>query len=189
MKIYKYSNYEEYVNAQIEANIKKNNNIWVQLETIEKIKSMQDKATYILCHGTRNGAEQKFFKKFYPDAIVIGTEISHTATTFEMTIQHDFHDYKEEWINKFDIVYSNSFDHSYDPTKSLSTWRDQIKGSGKLYLELMLDIDNRSSKSDPLEINENELKELIYSLSMKVEKILPARGVNPTKLYVLSKVL
>lgn len=187
MKIYKYESYNEYVKAQTEANVKKIKNVWVKQETIEKIHTIQPNATHILCHGTRNGAEQKYFKNFYPNAEIIGTEISHTATDFEMTIQHDFHNSKEEWIDKFDILYSNSFDHSYDPEKSLSTWRDQIRHTGKLYLEIMLDIDNVSQKSDPLEINENELQELIASLDMKIQKILQTRGVNPTKLYVLSK--
>jgi hypothetical protein len=34
----------------------------------------------------------------------------------------------------------------------------------------MTGIDNVSKKSDPLEINENELEELINSLNMKIEK-------------------
>lgn len=189
MKIYRYNSYDEYVEAQTAANIKKNKNIWVTQETIEKICTIQPKATNILCHGTRNGAEQKYFKVFYPDATIIGTEISHTAIHFDMTIQHDFHNQREEWIDKFDIVYSNSFDHSYDPTKSLSTWKDQIKNNGRLYLEIMLGIDNVSKKSDPLEINEDELKELINSLNMKIEKIIPTNGVNPTKLYVINKTI
>lgn len=188
MKIYKYDNYNEYVDAQTEANIKKIKNVWVTKETIEKIHTIQPNATHILCHGTRNGAEQKYFKNFYPNAEIIGTEISHTATNFEMTVQHDFHDQKEEWIDKFDIVYSNSFDHSYDPEKSLSTWRDQIKYDGTLYLEIMLGIDNVSKKSDPLEITEDELEELINLLNMKVEKIIPTTGVNPTKLYTMRKI-
>ena len=101
MKIYKYSNHEEYIDIQTKANIRKLNNVWVDKETISKIYEMVPIAAFILCHGTRNAAEQKYFKHFYPYAEIIGTEISHTASKFEMTIQHDFHEIKEEWINKF----------------------------------------------------------------------------------------
>ena len=43
-----------------------------------------------LCHGTRTGKEQEWFRK-YLSCDVVGTEISETATQFPFTIQWDFH--------------------------------------------------------------------------------------------------
>jgi hypothetical protein len=47
----------------------------------------------------------------------MGTEISDTAGQFPYTIQWDFHKTKAEWIDATDFIYSNCFDHSYDPQK------------------------------------------------------------------------
>lgn len=166
MKIYKYDNYDDYVEAQTEANVIKINNVWVKKSTIAQIHKMQPFASRILCHGTRNAAEQNFFKSFYPAAEILGTEISHTATKFPMTIQHDFH---EDMNNgTWDIIYSNSFDHAYDPEKALTAWKKQLTSGGSIYLEHMLDQNNRTRRWDPLQISAKELFKLIDSLGMKV---------------------
>jgi hypothetical protein len=69
MKIYQYQNYNEYVQAQTEANVEKINLVHVSEDTIKKIVELHNSdAKHILCHGTRNGAEQIFFKILYPDA-------------------------------------------------------------------------------------------------------------------------
>ena len=62
MKIYQYKDYDEYVASQIEANIRKIKNIWVEKKTIQEISRQHGPANTILCHGTRNAAEQKYFK-------------------------------------------------------------------------------------------------------------------------------
>ena len=171
MELYKYASYEEYVEAQTRANIKKIRNVWVRPSTIDKIKSVKGTAQTILCHGTRNGTEQGYFHKAFPFAEVIGTEVSHTATQFPMTVQWDFHEVKAEWVNKFDIVYSNSFDHSYDPDKCLETWVAQLSPNGMLFMEHpAADIDNRSRATDPLSISLDELIELLDSKGIAVTR-------------------
>ena len=186
MKIYKYDNYEEYVKAQTEANVKKQKSVWIQKGTVKRINENQPTANNILCHGTRNGKEQEFFKSFYKSAEVIGTEISHTAEKYKMTIQHDFHEVKDEWINKFDIVYSNSFDHSYDPVKCLNTWKDQLSEDGSLYLEhCWQPRHNISRRSDPLEISKEELLNLFKEIGLEVISSLD--GSNGSKIYRVKK--
>lgn len=166
MKIHKYDDYDDYVDAQTEANVRKINLLWVNEKVIQQIQKLIPSANHILCHGTRNAAEQKFFKKYYPNANIIGTEISHTATQFTMTVQHDFHEIKEDWIGIFDIVYSNSFDHSYDPNKSLLCWKNQINKNGRLFIEL---IENEKSKrSDPLSLKMVEFEELCKNNSLEI---------------------
>ena len=134
MKVYKFKNYDEYVASQKEANEEKQHMSFVQLKTIKKIFDVYGpNAKNILCHGTRRGAEQKYFKHVYPNAEIIGTEIG--ISDWPMTVQHDFAIPKKEWIGYFDIVYSNSFDHSFDPDKTMTTWIEQLANNGKMFID------------------------------------------------------
>ena len=163
MKIYKYENYEEYVSEQTRANKLKLTNVWVQKNTMDQIKQRVSNPKAIICHGTRNAKEQQYLQEIYGDIEIIGTEISETATQFDMTIQHDFHEQKEEWVDHFDILYSNSFDHSYDPWKCIKTWGEQLKTGGWAFLEMSSHPEvNRSKSTDPLQIESvNEVMDLL----------------------------
>jgi len=170
MKIYKYKDYKEYVDIQTSTNKLKINNIWVEEDTIKKIKKLCPAAKVILCHGTRNAAEQKLFSKYYTDSIILGTEISDTALSFPMTIKHDFHEPLPIFNQNCDIIYSNSFDHSYDPSKCLETWANQRSPEANLFIELMIsEVDNKSNISDPLEISKEEFKSLCLDIGLKVK--------------------
>ena len=133
-KIYKYKNYDEYKNTQIFFNKQKIDKVWADENTLkivcnflkENIKPEKIKG---LCHGSRNGFEQKCFINEIPSAEVIGTDISETANDYDNSIVHDFHDEKKEWIENFDFVYSNSLDQSYDPEKALNTWNLEPLGN------------------------------------------------------------
>lgn len=186
MKIYEYESYDEYVDEQTKANKRKIRNVWVRKEVLASIKMYCKNPDVILCHGTRNAAEQKIFEKFYPDAEIMGTEISETATQFANTINHDFHEELPQYLNKCDIVYSNSFDHSYDPEKCMKTWAGQVKEGGHLFLELMIGDENRSKASDPLEISKKE----VISLAQKhgLRYVITERGrVSQSELLVFTK--
>ena len=124
LQVYNYDSYEKYVEEQTTANKKKLHWEFTKESHVKWIKSKKLGAFNIICHGTRGGGEQRCFKECWPEAYVIGTEISETASQFEMTIQHDFAIQKPEWIGKFDILYSNSFDHSIDPDKTIETWKN-----------------------------------------------------------------
>ena len=171
MKIYPYKDYQEYVQAQTEANLQKIKLVHVTRNTVSHISRMHGPASMILCHGTRNAAEQKLFQQFYPQATIIGTEISHTAADFPMTVQWDFHDRRQDWIRQFDIVYTNSFDHSIDPSKALTTWSEQLHDQGCLYLEHSFHVKSRSW--DPLEIEINELEDLFVDIGLEILSITP----------------
>ncbi len=125
--------YERYKQIQEAGNKRKIDRSWAIEEEIAFlskyiIKKIPD-PTFGLCHGTRRGLEQKWFKENL-GCIVLGTEISETAKNFPDTVQWDFHEKNPEWIHKADFVYSNSFDHSYDPQKSLTTWMETLKPDG-----------------------------------------------------------
>ena len=191
MKIYQYANHDEYVAAQIEANVRKIKNVWVDRHTIETIAARHDQAQAILCHGTRNATEQRYFLESFPNSEIVGTEISHTAKDFPMTVQWDFHEVNPDWIEKFDIVYSNAIDHSYDPTRVLSSWRDQLTANGRLYIEHgYAETENYSRPSDPLEIHDEEIRYLITSLNMTLLDVFETTGIKgkcPSRVYVVRK--
>jgi len=130
--------YDRYKAAQVEANKRKIDNVWVLEPNIaylcDYIKSHLGQPKFGLCHGTRRGDEQAWFRK-YLGCEVIGTEISDTATQFPNTIQWDFHDVKPEWVNAVDFIYSNAFDHSYDPEACLNAWMSCIRLGGLCILE------------------------------------------------------
>jgi len=86
-----------------------------------------------LCHGSRNGAEVRWFKERL-GIDVIGTDISETASDFGL-VQWDFHEANPEWVGQFDFIYTNSHDHAYDPRKAFNAWVDQLAPQGKLIIE------------------------------------------------------
>ena len=142
--------HERYRRIQDAGNKRKINNIWVIEENIaflsQYIKGLIQSPKFGICHGSRRGKEQEWFRK-YLGCEVIGTEISDTAGSFPHTIQWDFHDVKIEWLDQVDFIYSNSFDHSYDPEKCLNTWMSCLRRRGICIIE-------HSSCHDPMRANE-----------------------------------
>src|SRR5882672_5723027 len=122
--------YQRYRQVQIEGNRRKLDRVFVQQENIvflaEYIRQRLGEPKFGICHGTRRGLEQKWFRESLR-CEVIGTEISDTASEFPDTIQWDFHEVKPEWIDRTDFVYSNSLDHSYDPEKCLNAWMSCVR--------------------------------------------------------------
>ena len=182
MKIFQYANYQEYKKIQKESKIRKIDNVWIDKDTVEKIYNFKSDASNILCHGVRNAKELIYFSKFYPNSKTIGTEISTTANNFKNVVKWDFHQPKEEWKGFFDIVYSNSWDHSFDPVKSLQTWKGQLTENGCICIEHGTDKDiNVSKASDPLQIFDSEILDIISNLDMSVIHKFKTTGLNKTK--------
>ena len=191
MKIYQYKNYQEYKKIQTEANVKKLDNVWINEQTLKKIKSHKKNAENILCHGVRNTKELIYFEKYYPSAKILGTEISHTANKFKNVVEWDFHNVNNKWINHFDIVYSNSWDHSYDPIKSLNTWKDQLSENGYMFLEHGFgEKENKSKSTDPLEIYDSEIIKIINDSNCKLKakfQTTALKNNTPAMVYVIIK--
>ena len=132
--------YKKYKNLQINANIRKINSSWVKKEDVKVIsqllnKNFKNKKISGLCQGTRNGSEQKFFKKYLNNSKILGTDISPTAKKFKDTIQWDFNKYKGQFFRKYDFVYSNSHDHSFNLKKTILIWLKYLKKDGYLILQ------------------------------------------------------
>ncbi len=89
-----------------------------------------------VCHGTRVGKEVEWFNNHLPGgSYVFGTDIEPSATKFANTIEHDFHEIKDEWLNSFDFVYSNSQDHAKNPKKAIGNWLLSLNERGFLFIE------------------------------------------------------
>lgn len=137
MKIYKHKDYDEYREAQIDKNLRKLGLVWIKESEmnllVKHIKENLPEAKFGLCHGVRNAWEvQELRRRLGME--VIGTEISHTAESFDNTIEWDFHEVKDEWLNNVDFIYSNSFDHSYDPEMCLDRWMSCLNSGGVCYI-------------------------------------------------------
>jgi len=143
MYLHKYKDYEDYKYKQTLANKKKINLTWADpiiLHIVaDFVMTRNPDVAFGLCHGTRRGVEQmqlmQDFRFFGKEVEVLGTEISDTATQFPCTIEWDFHDVKDEWLNNVDFIYSNSIDHSYDPPKCLDAWMSCLNEAGVCILE------------------------------------------------------
>jgi hypothetical protein len=130
--------YERYRAIQNAGNNKKIDKNWVLPENIaflsQFLKSELPNIKFGLCHGTRRGLEQQWFRE-HLQCEVIGTEIADTALQFPNTIQWDFHEVKPEWIGNVDFIYSNALDHSYNPELCLARWMSCLRPGGICILE------------------------------------------------------
>lgn len=137
---HEYPDYETYRAVQIAGNKAKLRMQFVKESHIEALAEYLNKTnkttSFGLCHGTRRGLEQEWFNKHLngtPE--VIGTEISDTANQFENSIQWDFHEENADWEERADFVYSNSWDHAFDPNKAFSAWAKSLKPGGFMLLD------------------------------------------------------
>ena len=130
-------NYKKYVTDQTSLNRKKLHLNGPSEDMIKQLSHfvnlewglLNHKPKFGLCHGTRRGHEQKYFSK-YLKIPVLGTDISDTAETFLNTIEWDFHNTIDDWVNNVDFIYSNALDHSYDPIYCLKQWFKCLRPGG-----------------------------------------------------------
>lgn len=145
MTLFRYENadgsfdYEAYRRVQVEGNLKKLGNVWATREGVALAAgylraNLAAPPRFGICHGTRRGLEQKWFAEELR-CRVIGTEISPSAASFENTIEWDFHEVKPEWLGAADFIYSNSWDHSYDPRACFAGWMRCVRPGGFCVLE------------------------------------------------------
>ena len=136
IKKYEYDDYDDYLKNQKEAYDKKRDKVWTEESDIkcvsEYIKKFINPSNGI-CHGVRTGKEIIWFRKYLNDCDVIGTELNEKRN--EYVVKWDFNNENSNWINKFDFVYSNSYDHSFDIHHTMDTWKNQLSDKGIIVLE------------------------------------------------------
>lgn len=188
--------YELYKKIQTLGNKGKIERVFVAHENIaflsRELEKLIPEIKFVLCHGTRNAAEQKYFQaSLSKPADIVGTEISDTASQFPMTIEWDFHEVKPEWLGAADVVYSNSYDHSYDPHKLFPAWLSCLSVNGVMALEWTRAHDMRPSILDPFNVGLDSLTQLLESFCAdgKYKLLppltdLPVRSIGQTFLLV-----
>lgn len=138
--LHQYDSYEQYRDVQISHNRRKIGNVWADEQTLalmcDELRRMFPNRDPIrgLCHGARNGFEQNFIST-RPGFDAIGSDISPTAADYPRSVQWDFHDPNPDWTGRFDFVYSNSLDQSWNPRAALTTWLGQLAKGGCLVIE------------------------------------------------------
>ena len=164
MERYKYKNYDHYIQCQKSASLLKKDHTWAEKICIqylvEILKKRIGKIEFGICHGTRGGQEQAWIKDFL-NCDVIGTEIADYATTIPNTVQHDFNTKKEEWIGKADFIYSNAFDHVFDPEKTINVWLEQLKPAGILVIEYSKNHEHSPTEMDPFSFEAQQLESFV----------------------------
>lgn len=182
--------YQAYVTSQVAANKRKKYKVWAIESNIaflaDRIRMIVANPRFGLCHGTRHGDEQSWFTK-YLHCHVLGTEISDNATQYANTIQWDFHNVKPEWVDTVDFIYSNSFDHTYDPKKCLNAWMSCVRKPGVCILEHSnMHSEEGVKTSDPFGADITVMPYLIAMWSggkYGVSHILPAPAMRPALRY------
>jgi hypothetical protein len=139
-KVIKYKSYKDYLAWQKWGNSKKENSVWVDERNIKKIIKFlnlkRNNKYSVCCMGSRNGSEMKFFKKHLSKkSSILGFEVSETGSKYQNTVVQDFNILNKRYINKFDIIYSNSHDHMFDEKKTLKIWSQYLKKNGILVLD------------------------------------------------------
>lgn len=146
MKLIKFADYKAYRRAQWRTSRLRRNITFVSDLEIAKIAAWvnqhQSGVFDIVCHGARSGVECDEFKRHFPHAEVFGTDlfpylgICRSQYRGESNvIEWDFSRRKAEWIGAFDVIYSNSLDHSCCPEWTLKVWMQQLREGGHLFVQ------------------------------------------------------
>lgn len=85
----------------------------------------------MICMGTRNNHERDTLSEFIHGVTVYSLDISPDSHADYVM---DFTRLPADWTCKWDLIYSNSIDHSYDPTATFVEWIRVLKPGGILML-------------------------------------------------------
>ena len=81
--------------------------------------------------------------------------IKYYISLFETDFVMDFTSLPESWSDKWDLLYSNSLDHSYDPTATFREWVRVVKTGG--YLALGVSLEEEVSPTDPAAFKKQDI--------------------------------
>ena len=110
----------------------------------------------MLCLGTRNNHERDQFRSLLSGVTVRSLDISPASKADHII---DFTELPPEWKSSWDIVYSNSLDHSFDSTATFEKWLHIVKPGG--VLALGMDYGETTSASDICTFTESNVGSFI----------------------------
>jgi len=136
MRLHSFQTYEDYLRMQIKgSSIQRHPNRScsppVEIDRICDYLS-QTFPKRGICHGARAGHEVQMFLDRLPGCEIFGTDLRPVG---DLVIEWDFNKQKQEWIEKFDFIYTNSLDHSIEPVSTLRTWVHQLAKDGLLFVQ------------------------------------------------------
>lgn len=185
MKQIEFNSYDQYLEVQ-RATVKKRGigPYFCDLEMLriaEWCRNNQLQVKEGICHGARNGLECDELIRYFPQARIVGTDLvpcsgkSALSRGKAQVIRWDFNKIKGLWVGRFDLVYTNSLDHSYDPPSTLQVWLDQLVWNGALFIQWnRSDLDVKGGDCfgvDPLEMIDllNSVGRLVDMLYVNTE--------------------
>ena len=147
-----------------------------------------------LCMGSRSGEEQALFRKFLGNkSKVFGVELTSDARLIPNTIIADFHYLPKNLFGKFDFVYSNSHDQSFNPQLAIGAWIQCLKIDGLLVLEhSRAHGKSLANRQDPFGVETEILPFLImgwFSGNLRLEGIYQPSAISDIsyKYFVFSR--
>lgn len=120
--------------------------------TIDSVKKEIGEPKDICCMGCRQGTEVFEFKERFPKAKVYGVDITDNIDSIRTHLdvhieKQDFNKLPDNWENKFDLIFSNSLDHSYEPRRTINEWARVTRSGGHMLLELSTTPENNIEHS------------------------------------------
>jgi len=188
MTLFEYPDYDTYRRVQIAGNHAKLRRQFVKESHVRLLSTYlladMPPIRFGLCHGTRRGAEQAWFRTHLGEgAEVIGTEISDTARRYANTVQWDFHDPNPDWSNRADFVYSNSWDHAFAPERAFGAWIEALRPGGRMLLDHGREQMPASANAlDPFGITFERLQQFLidrFAGRGRLREPIDAREINP----------
>ena len=131
-----------------------------------------------VCHGVRSGLENKWLSEELGISVA-GTDICNEAVKVDSsgrTICWDFHDLKDEWIQRLDFIYSNSINHAYNPRYCLDQWLLSLKPGGICIIEWSEDLNHKDKVNQYKPFGTMDVKTYVdyiqekYAVKMLIKK-------------------
>jgi len=190
VKKYQFKDYDEYLETQRETNIRKARYMgtgasWVTKQELlviaEHIHQSVLGTINGICHGVRTGNEVRVLHAFL-GSDVIGTDLE--VHEFKNVVKWDFNEPNPDWWDTFGFVYSNAFDHCYDPKSTLTTWWEQLHIGGLMYIHWSAE-HSKVNRANCVGGNREDFINLVDSCGLKVNSVLNSEHIRP--IYVIGR--
>lgn len=138
--------YKKYCNAQIKRCLikitKQRKDVYYNTVSNYIIKYSNKVHKNMICLGSRNNWEKTCFQKNLKNLKVFDLDICEKS---KCDYTYDFQKLPEEFNNKWDIIFTNSLDHSISPLNTINYWLSFIKKDGLLIIGYEPDFDTKNN--------------------------------------------
>lgn len=197
--------YDDYKNTQIERSVGKWGSVSfneflfykvmmnvIPQMTVKGKEKLRPKK--IICLGIRKGNEFHSFNRLkgisslYQKSKVFGVDINpEVVNVSENCFDYDFNNLPKEWANSFNLLYSNSLDHSHDIKKTITEWYRIVPNNGFMILTLSTN-SKGISKTDIYSFEMNDIDKLFSRHQFRILDKWKEYGQN-NSFNVLLKVI